>query len=64
MKDNNLPSMSASSPSTSSASRRLSLGLPLRPNNSTSVESSDDDQKNLEGSPNSPTVATAVQAGK
>ncbi|XP_075237068.1 tripartite motif containing protein thin isoform X2 [Lycorma delicatula] len=44
-----------------SASRRLSLGLPLR-NNST-VESSDDDQKNLSGSPTSPTQTTAPQAG-
>lgn len=49
---------------TSSTSRRLSLGLPFRPNNSTSVESSDDDQKNLEGSPNSPIAATAVPTGK
>ncbi|XKL65321.1 hypothetical protein PGB90_008741 [Kerria lacca] len=60
-KDNALPTVSTT-PGTSSTSRRLSLGLPLRTNNSTSVESSDDDQKNLEGSPNSPTATTAVQA--
>ncbi|XP_065206521.1 RING finger protein nhl-1 isoform X5 [Planococcus citri] len=63
IKDNNLPSSAVSGPSSSTTSRRLSLGLPLRGNNSASVESSDDDQKNLEGSPNSPTAATAVQAG-
>lgn len=62
IKDNNLSSVAGSS-GTSATSRRLSLGLPLRGNNSASVESSDDDQKNLEGSPNSPTAATAVQAG-
>lgn len=61
-KDNNLSTPGSSG--TSSTSRRLSLGLPFRPNNSTSVESSDDDQKNLEGSPNSPIAATAVPTGK
>jgi tripartite motif-containing protein 71 len=53
----------SSSPSASAtAARRLSLGLPLR-HNSTSVESSDDDQKNPGGSPTSPTAATAAAAG-
>lgn len=52
----------SSSPSASTtAARRLSLGLPLR-HNSTSVESSDDDQKNPGGSPTPPTAATAATA--
>lgn len=37
--------------SSGTASRRLSLGLPLRTND----DNSPDDQKNLAGSPNSPT---------
>lgn len=49
------------SPSSSSAARRLSLGLPLRSANE--LTSSDDDQKNAAGSPISPTAATAVAAG-
>lgn len=50
------------SPSSSSAAaRRLSLGLPLR--SSTEVGSSDDDQKNMQGSPTTPTAAMAA-AGK
>lgn len=47
--------------SSGTASRRLSLGLPLR-NNSTE-DSSTDDPKNLAGSPTSPTQAMAP-AGK
>ncbi|XP_037868326.1 RING finger protein nhl-1 isoform X1 [Bombyx mori] len=45
----------------SSASRRLSLGLPLRSANE--LASSDDDSKNAAGSPISPTAATAAVAG-
>nr|XP_018905409.1 PREDICTED: RING finger protein nhl-1 isoform X1 [Bemisia tabaci] len=45
----------------SSVSRRLSVGLPLR-HNSTSIESSDDDQKNTQGSPHSPTSTIAATA--
>ncbi|XP_014229405.1 serine-rich adhesin for platelets isoform X2 [Trichogramma pretiosum] len=49
--------------SASSASRRLSLGLPLRHNaGQASFESSDDDQKNPSGSPTSPTAAPAIPA--
>lgn len=52
-------SSSTASPSSSSAasaaSRRLSLGLPLRQANE--HNSSDDDSKNVQGSPTSPTVA-------
>ncbi|VVD05815.1 unnamed protein product [Leptidea sinapis] len=47
--------------SSSSASRRLSLGLPLRSANE--LASSDDDSKNAAGSPISPTAATAAVAG-
>lgn len=46
--------------STSAASRRLSLGLPLRHGGQTSFESSDDDQKNPSGSPTSPTAAPVI----
>uniref|UniRef100_A0A1B6E225 RING-type domain-containing protein n=1 Tax=Clastoptera arizonana TaxID=38151 RepID=A0A1B6E225_9HEMI len=46
--------------SSSTNSRRLSLGLPLRSN---TLESSDDDQKNMSGSPNSPTQAIATPVG-
>ncbi|RVE50474.1 hypothetical protein evm_004899 [Chilo suppressalis] len=46
---------------TSSTSRRLSLGLPLRSANE--LASSDDDSKNAAGSPISPTAATAAVAG-
>lgn len=46
--------------SSNTASRRLSLGLPLR-HTTGSIESSDDDQKNLQGSP---TTLTAATAGK
>ncbi|KAJ0176828.1 hypothetical protein K1T71_008007 [Dendrolimus kikuchii] len=45
----------------SSTSRRLSLGLPLRAANE--LASSDDDSKNAAGSPISPTAATAAVAG-
>nr|CAD7601903.1 unnamed protein product [Timema genevievae] len=55
-------SVGASSAASSTAARRLSLGLPLR-HNSASIESSDDDQKNPGGSPTSLTAATAVAAG-
>lgn len=44
-----------------STSRRLSLGLPLRSANE--LASSDDDSKNAAGSPISPTAATAAVAG-
>ncbi|CAG9562149.1 unnamed protein product [Danaus chrysippus] len=47
--------------SSSSSSRRLSLGLPLRSANE--LASSDDDSKNAAGSPISPTAATAAVAG-
>ena len=47
-----------SSSATSSAARRLSLGLPLRQTNE--IGSSDDDSKNGLGSPTSPTVAAAA----
>ncbi|XP_057336422.1 RING finger protein nhl-1 isoform X1 [Microplitis mediator] len=50
------------SSSTSAASRRLSLGLPLRHAGQTSFESSDDDQKNPSGSPTSPTAAQGIPA--
>ncbi|XP_044734626.1 RING finger protein nhl-1 [Chrysoperla carnea] len=51
---------SISSPSsTSAASRRLSLGLPLR---SGEIGSSDDDSKNTLGSPTTHTAATAAAA--
>lgn len=49
----------ASSAASSSSSRRLSLGLPLR-SNSTVVDSSDDDQKNMQSSP---TTHTIIEAG-
>lgn len=48
------------SASSSSAARRLSLGLPLR---SSDVGSSDDDQKNMLGSPTTPTAVTVAAAG-
>ncbi|XP_048478366.1 RING finger protein nhl-1 isoform X2 [Plutella xylostella] len=47
--------------SSTSTSRRLSLGLPLRSANE--LASSDDDSKNAAGSPISPTAATAAVAG-
>ncbi|XP_015114048.1 RING finger protein nhl-1 isoform X1 [Diachasma alloeum] len=53
---------SVPSSSTSAASRRLSLGLPLRHVGQTSFESSDDDQKNPSGSPTSPTAAQGIPA--
>lgn len=53
-KDNAAAAASASSSST----RRLSLGLPLR-SNSTVVDSSDDDQKNMQSSPTSHTIIEA-----
>ncbi|XP_074113806.1 tripartite motif containing protein thin isoform X3 [Cotesia typhae] len=62
-KDKEPTSTSAiSSSSTSAASRRLSLGLPLRHAGQTSFESSDDDQKNPSGSPTSPTAAHGIPA--
>ncbi|KAI4468896.1 e3 ubiquitin-protein ligase nhlrc1-related [Holotrichia oblita] len=48
---------SSSAANSSAAARRLSLGLPLR--SSTELGSSDDDQKNMQGSPTTPTAATA-----
>lgn len=55
-KDSGSSSLTPSS-SSSTTARRLSLGLPLR---STEVASSDDDSKNMQGSPTTPTAATAV----
>lgn len=49
------------SSTSSSTSRRLSLGLPLR--SASELASSDDDSKNAAGSPISPTAATAAVAG-
>ncbi|CAH1104282.1 unnamed protein product [Psylliodes chrysocephalus] len=51
-------SVSTPSASSSGAARRLSLGLPLR--SSTELASSDDDSKNMQGSPTTPTAAMAV----
>nr|CAI5832426.1 unnamed protein product [Callosobruchus analis] len=51
-------SAGAASSSSSAAARRLSLGLPLR--SSTDLASSDDDSKNMRGSPTTHTAATAV----
>ncbi|CAH0555388.1 unnamed protein product [Brassicogethes aeneus] len=48
------------SSSSSATARRLSLGLPLR--SSTELASSDDDSKNVKGSPTTPTAATAQAA--
>ncbi|KAJ8675930.1 hypothetical protein QAD02_011716 [Eretmocerus hayati] len=64
-KDKEPPSAASAMPSTSgasSASRRLSLGLPLRHTGQASFESSDDDQKNPSGSPTSPTAAPGIPA--
>ncbi|XP_015608965.1 RING finger protein nhl-1 isoform X5 [Cephus cinctus] len=62
-KDKEPPSSSSiPSSSASAASRRLSLGLPLRHTGQTSFESSDDDQKNPSGSPTSPTAAPVIPA--
>lgn len=56
-------SSSSTNPSSSSATaRRLSLGLPLR--SSTELGSSDDDQKNMQGSPTTPPTAVTAVAGK
>lgn len=60
-KDKDGASSVTPSSSSSSTARRLSLGLPLR--SSTELGSSDDDQKNMQGSPTTPTAATAA-AGK
>ncbi|RZB39507.1 RING finger protein nhl-1 [Asbolus verrucosus] len=58
-KDSGTSSMSPSSSSTTA--RRLSLGLPLR--SSTELGSSDDDQKNMQGSPTTPPTAVTAAAG-
>lgn len=59
-----LSAPSASTPSSSSAatsaSRRLSLGLPLRQANE--ITSSDDDSKNVQGSPTTTLVHIALQS--
>ncbi|XP_022918024.2 RING finger protein nhl-1 [Onthophagus taurus] len=62
-KDRESSASGAVSPSSSSsaAARRLSLGLPLR--SSTELGSSDDDQKNMQGSPTTHTPATVAAAG-
>lgn len=57
-KDKDTTSSATSPSSSSSAARRLSLGLPLR--SSTELGSSDDDQKNMQGSPTTPTAAMAA----
>lgn len=54
------PSTVGTSSSSSLAARRLSLGLPLRQANE--VGSSDDDSKNGQGSPTSPTAAIGITA--
>ncbi|XP_046390185.1 RING finger protein nhl-1 isoform X2 [Ischnura elegans] len=53
-KDKDASLGASSGTAASSAARRLSLGLPLR---NSSIESSDDDQKNTPTSPTSPTAA-------
>lgn len=58
-KDKDAASSSAApSSSNSTTARRLSLGLPLR--SSTDLGSSDDDQKNMQGSPTTPTAVMAA----
>lgn len=57
-KENAAKENAAASSASSSSSRRLSLGLPLR-SNSTHVDSSDDDQKNMQSSPTSHTIIEA-----
>lgn len=59
-KDSGTSATTPSASSSSAAARRLSLGLPLR--SSTELASSDDDSKNMQGSPTTPTAVTA--AGK
>lgn len=56
-KDKDSSGGSQAAGSSSAAARRLSLGLPLR--SSTELASSDDDQKNMQGSPTTPTVMAA-----
>lgn len=60
-KDSSSNSLTPSSSNSTATARRLSLGLPLR--SSADLGSSDDDQKNMQGSPTTPTAATAA-AGK
>lgn len=58
-KDKDTATSSATPSSSNSATaRRLSLGLPLR--SSTDLGSSDDDQKNMQGSPTTPTAVMAA----
>lgn len=57
-KDTATSSAAPSSSSNSATARRLSLGLPLR--SSTDLGSSDDDQKNMQGSPTTPTAVMAA----
>ncbi|XP_066146292.1 RING finger protein nhl-1 isoform X1 [Euwallacea fornicatus] len=57
-KDKDTGGGSQASSSSSAAARRLSLGLPLR--SSTELASSDDDQKNMLGSPTTPTAMAAA----
>ncbi|XP_060852940.1 RING finger protein nhl-1 isoform X3 [Rhopalosiphum padi] len=61
-KENAAKDNAAASSASSSSSRRLSLGLPLR-SNSTHVDSSDDDQKNMHSSPTSHTIIEAGMQG-
>lgn len=60
-KDKESSSSSMTPSSSSSTARRLSLGLPLR--SSTELGSSDDDQKNMQGSPTTPPTAATAAAG-
>jgi tripartite motif-containing protein 71 len=52
------PAQSSSHAAAQAIQRRLSLGLPLRQANE--ITSSDDDSKNGQGSPTSPTVAVGI----
>lgn len=61
-KDKESNSSSINPSSSSATARRLSLGLPLR--SSTELGSSDDDQKNMQGSPTTPPTAVTAAAGK
>jgi tripartite motif-containing protein 71 len=59
-KENAAKDNATAASASSSSTRRLSLGLPLR-SNSTVVDSSDDDQKNMHSSPTSHTI---IEAGE
>ncbi|XP_025423851.1 RING finger protein nhl-1 isoform X2 [Sipha flava] len=61
-KENAAKDNATAASASSSSTRRLSLGLPLR-SNSTVVDSSDDDQKNMHSSPTSHTIIEAGMQG-